>query len=73
MWLAGGGIRGGQTIGKTDDVGYTAIDRVVTPADFHATILHAIGIDQHELQFEHRGRQEIATFNGGSVLKEAFS
>jgi hypothetical protein len=73
MWLAGGGIRGGQTIGKTDDVGYTAIDRVVTPADFHATILHAMGIDQHDLQFEHRGRQEIATFNGGSVLKEAFS
>ena len=73
MWLAGGGIRGGQTIGETDDVGYTAIDRVVTPADFHATILHAMGIDQHDLQFEHRGRQEIATFNGGSVLKEAFS
>jgi hypothetical protein len=73
MWLAGGGIRGGQTIGATDEVGYTAIDRVVTPADFHATILHALGINQHDLHFEHRGRKEIPTFNGGDVLQEAFA
>lgn len=73
MWLAGGGIRGGQTIGETDDVGYTAVERLVTPADFHATILHALGINQHDLHFEHRGRQEIATFNGGRVLDDAFA
>ena len=72
MWLAGGGIRGGQTIGETDEVGYTAIERVVTPSDFHATILHALGIDQHDLHFDHRGRREIATFNGGDILREAF-
>ena len=72
MWLAGGGIRGGQRIGETDEVGYTAVDRVVTPADFHATILHALGVDQHDLSFDHRGRREIATFNGGQVLQEAF-
>ncbi len=73
MWLGGGGIRGGQTIGRTDEVGYTAVDRVVSPADFHATILHSLGINQHDLYFEHRGRREIATFNGGQILQDAFS
>ena len=62
-----------RAIGETDEVGYTAIDRVVTPADFHATILHALGINQHDLHFEHRGRQQIATFNGGDVLQEVFA
>lgn len=73
MWLSGAGIRGGQTIGETDEVGYTAIDRVLRPADFHATILHALGINQHDLHFQHRGRKEIPTFNGGEVVHEAFA
>ena len=73
MWMAGGGIQGGQSIGRTDEVGYTAVERVLTPADVHATILHALGVDQHELSFRHRGRKEIATFNGGQVINEAFS
>ncbi len=72
MWMAGGGIEGGQVIGRTDEVGYTAVQRVVSPADIHATILHALGIDQHLNYFEHRGRREIATFNGGNVINEVF-
>ena len=72
MWLAGGKIKGGQAIGRTDDVGYTAIERVLSPNDFHATILHGIGVDQHDLYFHHRGRKEIPTFNGGKVITEAF-
>ena len=72
MWMAGGGIEGGQAIGRTDEVGYTAVERILTPADIHATILHALGVDQYELSFKHRGRKEIATFNGGEVIKEAF-
>jgi len=73
MWLAGGGIRGGQTIGRTDEVGYTAIDRVLGPNDFHATMLQAMGVEQHDLNFTHRGRKEIPTFNGGKVISEAFA
>ena len=73
MWMAGGGIRGGQVIGRTDEVGYTAVERVLSPAHIHATILHALGIDQHANYFEHRGRREIATFLGADVISEAFA
>ncbi|QDT65126.1 DUF1501 domain-containing protein [Calycomorphotria hydatis] len=73
MWLAGGGIRGGQVIGATDELGYVPIDRPVTPHDFHATLLHALGLDQHKLFFLHNNREEIATVLGGEVIKEVFS
>src|SRR5690606_23358395 len=52
MWLAGGGVRGGQVIGATDPVGYAAIERPVHPHDLHATSLHALGLDQYRLFFE---------------------
>ena len=71
-WLAGGGVRGGQIIGKTDDVGYTAIERPVHPNDLHATILHALGLDQHDLTYEHHNRREMVTVNGGKVVQEVF-
>ena len=48
VWLAGGGIRGGQTYGATDDLGYHAVDRVVHVNDLHATMLHLLGIDHHQ-------------------------
>lgn len=72
MWLAGGGVKGGQVIGATDDVGYTVVDRPIHPNDFHATILHALGVDQQELYYEHQNRKELATFNGGEVIEEVF-
>ncbi len=71
-WLAGGGVRGGQIIGKTDEVGYSAIERPVHPNDLHATILHALGLDQHELVYEHHNRREMVTVNGGKVVQEVF-
>lgn len=71
-WLAGGGVRGGQVIGATDEVGYSAIERPVHPNDLHATILHALGLDQHKLYFEHRNRRELVTVNGGKVIHEVF-
>jgi hypothetical protein len=73
VWLAGGGIRGGQAVGATDPVGYTAVERPLTPHDLHATVLHAVGIDQHDLYYEHNGRQELVTVNGGQVVHEAFA
>jgi len=72
MWLAGGGVKGGQVIGCTDDVGYAAIERPIHPNDLHATILHALGIDQHDLYYERHGRKEIVTVNGGEVIHEVF-
>ncbi|MBI4585216.1 MAG: DUF1501 domain-containing protein [Planctomycetes bacterium] len=73
MWLAGGGVKGGQAIGSTDPVGYRAVERPIHVNDLHATILHALGIDQHQLYFLHHNRKEIVTVNGGEVIQEAFS
>jgi len=71
-WLAGGGVRGGQIIGATDPIGYTPIERPIRPSDFHATVLHALGIDQHELYYMHHGRKEIVTVLGGDVVHDCF-
>jgi hypothetical protein len=72
MWLAGGGVKGGQAIGSTDPIGYAAIDNPIHPNDLHATILHALGIDQHRLYFLHNNRKELVTVNGGHVVREVF-
>ncbi len=73
MWLAGGGVKGGQVIGATDPVGYAAIERPIHPNDLNATILHALGLDQHELVYVHHSRKEIPTVLGGSVVQEVFA
>ncbi len=72
MWLAGGGVKGGQAIGATDDIGYVPVERPLSPADMHATLLHAMGIDQHQLAWKHNNRVEIATVFGGEVIEEVF-
>jgi hypothetical protein len=73
VWLAGGGVRGGQAIGATDEIGYTAVERVVHPNDLQATMLRLVGIDQHELYFMQNGRKEIVTFLGGNVIPEVLA
>jgi len=73
MWLAGGGIKGGQVIGATDDLGYVPVERPLAPADLHATLLHALGIDQHRLTWNHNNRDEIPTVFGGEVVQEMFA
>ena len=61
VWLAGGGIKGGQVYGATDDFGYrAALDRCST-ADLHATMLHLLGLDHKRLLFERHGREERLT------------
>jgi hypothetical protein len=72
MWLAGGGVRGGQILGATDPVGYAAIENPIHPNDLHATILHALGLDQHDLIFERNNRREMVTVNGGKVVEKVF-
>ena len=73
MWLAGGGVKGGQVIGATDPVGYAAVERPIHPNDLHATILHALGIDQRHLSYRHHNRKELVTVNGGEVIDEVFT
>lgn len=70
IWMAGGGVKGGQVIGATDDFGLFATDRPCNVHDLHTTILKAFGIDADELYFEHAGRQErlIGIQGGGSVI-----
>ena len=73
MWFAGGGVRGGQAIGETDEFGLRAVERPYAMRDFHATILHALGMDQHRLWFLHSGRHEKLTDFGGEVIQELFA
>lgn len=61
IWLAGGGIRGGQAYGATDDFGYRAIKNRTQTADLHATILHLLGLDHESLTFQHNSRDERLT------------
>jgi hypothetical protein len=61
VWLAGGGIAGGQTYGATDDFGYHAVADRCHVSDLHATILHLLGLDFHRLTFAHQGRDERLT------------
>lgn len=72
MWLAGAGVKGGQAIGATDPVGYAAVERRIHPNDLHATILHALGVNQHKLYYRHNNRKELLTVNGGEVIDEVF-
>jgi hypothetical protein len=73
MWLAGGGIRGGRTIGATDDFGLHAIEDRIHVHDLHATILHALGIDSMQLTYAHNGRRENPTINDGAVVQKVFA
>ncbi|GIX04359.1 MAG: hypothetical protein KatS3mg114_0228 [Planctomycetaceae bacterium] len=72
MWLAGGGVRGGQVIGATDDFGLHAVSQRVHIHDLHATILAALGIDHTQLIYRHQGRPERPTLNEGSVVDQVF-
>ena len=55
MWLAGGGVKGGQIHGATDDYGWFAVDNKVHVHDLHATILHLMGLDHQRLTFAGAG------------------
>lgn len=68
MWMAGGGVRGGQVIGKTDDFGLHAVEDPVHVHDIHATILHLLGLDHERLTFRHNGREDRLTDVYGKVV-----
>jgi hypothetical protein len=69
MWLAGGGVRGGQTIGSTDDAGLHAVEDRLHVHDLHATILYLLGLDHLRLIYRHQGRPERPTLNEGEAYQ----
>ena len=73
MWLAGGGIKGGITIGRTDELGYNVVEDPVDVNDLHATILHQMGIDHTKLTYRFQGRDFRLTDVAGSVVKKLIS
>jgi hypothetical protein len=69
-WLAGGGVRGGQTYGRTDDIGFSTVEQPVHVHDLHATILHLLGLHHTKLTFRFQGRDFRLTDVAGRVLKD---
>lgn len=70
VWMAGAGLRHGMTYGATDDVGYRAVDQRVHWHDFHATVLHLLGIDHERLTYYHNGIRRRLTNVHGQVVHE---
>jgi uncharacterized protein (DUF1501 family) len=70
MWLAGGGIKGGITHGKTDEFGYNAVEDIVSVHDLHATMLHLLGIDHERLTYRAQGRDMRLTDVFGEVVNK---
>jgi UDP-3-O-acyl-N-acetylglucosamine deacetylase len=64
--------KGGRIVGETDEFGLNAIGEKYHMRDFHATILHALGLDQHKLFYLHNGRNEKLTDFGGTVIDKVF-
>jgi uncharacterized protein (DUF1501 family) len=70
MWMAGGGIRAGQTIGQTDELGFHPIEDPIHVHDIQATILHQLGIDHERLTFTYAGRPYRLTDVYGHVVPQ---
>jgi hypothetical protein len=68
MWLAGGGIKGGQAIGKTDELGFNIVEDKVHVHDLQATMMHCLGFDHTKLTYRHMGRDFRLTDVAGSVV-----
>ncbi len=70
MWMAGGGVKGGQVVGATDEIGLRAVEDPYHFRDIHTTILHQLGLDQHSLTYPHLGRDERLTFVEGDLIRQ---
>lgn len=69
-WLAGGGVKGGISYGRTDEFGFAAIENKVHVHDLHATILHLLGLNHERLTYRYSGRDFRLTDVHGNVVKE---
>jgi hypothetical protein len=70
MWLAGGGIKSGITLGETDDLGFNVVKNRVHVHDLHATLLHLLGFDHTKLTYRFQGRDFRLTDVHGALVKE---
>jgi len=70
IWMAGGGIKGGITLGKTDDFAYNILEEPVHVHDFHATLLHCLGIEHTKLIYRFEGRDYRLTDVAGKVVEK---
>ena len=70
LWMAGGGVKGGMNYGRTDDYGYEAVENRMHIHDWHATVLHLLGLDHEKLTYRYAGRDFRLTDVYGSVAKE---
>jgi Protein of unknown function (DUF1501) len=72
IWMAGGGIKGGVSLGATDELGYSVVENPMSVHDLQATILHLLGLDAHKFRFPYQGLQQrlIGVENDARVRKE---
>lgn len=70
VWMAGGGVKAGQTVGATDELGAEAVECVHPIRDLHVTLLNLLGLDDNRLTFFHAGRFKQLSQFGGKVIKE---
>ena len=70
LWMAGGGVKGGTAYGSTDEIGWKTVEQRVHWYDFHATVLHLLGMDHERLTFYHNGIERRLTNVHGHVIKE---
>jgi arylsulfatase A-like enzyme len=70
VWMAGGGIRPGITLGRTDDIGYNIVEDPVEVHDLHATLLHLLGVDHTRLTYRFQGRDFRLTDVRGKVVRK---
>jgi len=70
IWMAGGGVKGGMNYGATDEIGYKAVEKPMHIHDWHATMLHLLGIDHKQLTYNYGGRDFRLTETSGKVATE---
>ncbi|RMF40896.1 MAG: DUF1501 domain-containing protein [Planctomycetota bacterium] len=73
VWMAGGGTRGGHTIGATDELGSAAVECVHPIRDLHVTLLHLLGLDDNRLTYYHAGRFKQLSQFGGQVIRDVIA
>jgi hypothetical protein len=73
MWLAGAGVKGGQAVGATDELGFNAVEKRAHVSDLHATILHLMGLDHERLTYFHAGMNQRLTGVRGEVIEDVLA
>jgi uncharacterized protein (DUF1501 family) len=73
MWMAGAGVKGGQAVGATDELGFEAVEDRVHVSDLHATLLHLMGMDHTKLTYFYQGFDQRLTGVRGVVVKKVLA